>query len=114
MRNIYSSTTEGILWLGEFSGDGDTGANSISQETAATAFELIRSLAADRHWNSQEHAQSMAREESDALAALLDLSWWQRAWTVQEAVLPKKATVLRNDEATTIRSQTCAPHVSET
>ncbi|EWY84622.1 hypothetical protein FOYG_12052 [Fusarium oxysporum NRRL 32931] len=30
MRNIYSSTTEGILWLGEFSGDGDTGANSIS------------------------------------------------------------------------------------
>ncbi|KAH7473185.1 hypothetical protein FOMA001_g12636 [Fusarium oxysporum f. sp. matthiolae] len=93
MRNIYSSTTEGILWLGEFSGDGDTGANSISQETAATAFELVRSLAADRHWNSQEHAQSMAREESDALAALLDLSWWQRAWTVQEAVLPKKATL---------------------
>ncbi|WJG36102.1 heterokaryon incompatibility protein-domain-containing protein [Fusarium oxysporum Fo47] len=74
MRNIYSSTTEGTLWLGEFSGDGDTGANSILQETAATAFELVRSLAADRHWNSQEHAQSMAREESDALAALLDLS----------------------------------------
>ncbi|EMT62628.1 hypothetical protein FOC4_g10006253 [Fusarium odoratissimum] len=82
MRNIYSSTTEGVLWLGEFSGDGDTGANHISQETAAVAFELVRSLAADQHWNSQEHAQSMVREESDALAALLDLSWWQRAWTV--------------------------------
>ncbi|KAG7407553.1 hypothetical protein ACKAV7_012797 [Fusarium commune] len=93
MRNIYSSTTEGILWLGEFSGNGDTGANFISHETAATAFQLVRSLAAGHHWNSHEHAQSMAREESDALAALLDLSWWQRAWTVQEAVLPKKATL---------------------
>ncbi|KAF5639579.1 heterokaryon incompatibility protein (het-6OR allele) [Fusarium sp. NRRL 25303] len=93
MRNIYSSTIEGILWLGEFSGTVNTDTNSISQQTVATAFKLIRSLADDHHWNSQEHAQSMAREESDALTALLNLSWWQRAWTVQETVLPKKATL---------------------
>ncbi|KAF5716021.1 putative BAS1-transcription factor [Fusarium globosum] len=93
MKNIYSSTIEGILWLREFSSTSDTGANSVSQQTVATAFKLIRSPAEDHHWNSQEHAQSMAREEADALTALLNLSWWQRAWTVQEAVLPKKATL---------------------
>ncbi|CVK96323.1 related to heterokaryon incompatibility protein (het-6OR allele) [Fusarium proliferatum] len=90
MRNIYSSTIEGILWLGEFSSTSDTGANSVSQQTVATAFKLIRSLAEDHHWNSQEHAQSMAREEADALTALLNLSWWQRAWTVKKRFSRRK------------------------
>ncbi|KAF4339480.1 heterokaryon incompatibility (het-6OR allele) [Fusarium beomiforme] len=95
MRSIYSSATEGILWLGDFAttATSDAGANYISANTAATAFALLKSMAANHHWNSQEHAESMANEDSVALATLLNLSWWQRAWTVQEAVLPKKATL---------------------
>ncbi|KAF4453691.1 hypothetical protein F53441_3700 [Fusarium austroafricanum] len=102
MREVYSSTTEAILWLGDFidndnsvtgSADG-TAVNLICPDVAATAFSLLRSMAANNHWNSTDHLnQAITETESDALSALLNLSWWQRAWTVQEAVLPKKATV---------------------
>ncbi|KAM0553088.1 hypothetical protein ACHAPJ_007636 [Fusarium lateritium] len=105
MRDIYSSTTEAILWLGDFSESSDSetssasvstaAVNYISEDHAVTAFALLRSMAANRHWNNKsgDSDESVSKKESDALSALLNLSWWQRAWTVQETVLPKKATL---------------------
>ncbi|KAJ4267197.1 hypothetical protein NW762_003298 [Fusarium torreyae] len=104
MRDIYSSTTEAILWLGDFKSveseispaSVQTAAvNHISEDNATTAFALLRSMAANRHWNNKfgNSDESVSKRESDALSALLNLSWWQRAWTVQETVLPKKATL---------------------
>jgi hypothetical protein len=103
MRDIYSSTNEAILWLGDFSDDGESGTgpaitpgdgNYISHETVEVAFSLLRSMATSQHWASREKSeQATTKMKFDALSALLNLSWWQRAWTVQEAVLPKTAVL---------------------
>lgn len=100
MRDIYSSTNEAILWLGDFCDEAESGTgpltspndvNYISYGIAETAFSLLRSMAASHHWASRKPSEQAAvKTKFDALSALLNLSWWQRAWTVQEAVRPKE------------------------
>jgi hypothetical protein len=103
MREIYSSTKEAILWLGDFSENAEFGlglvmtpidGSYISYKTAEAAFSLLRSMAANYHWDCREPSEQFAvRTKFDALSALFNLPWWQRAWTVQEAVLPKEAVL---------------------
>lgn len=102
MRNIYSLTSQAILWLGDFS-DAESGTglaisprdeNYIYHKTAEEAFSLLQSMAASHHWASREPSEQAAvKMKFDALSVLLNLSWWQRAWTVQEAVLPQEAVL---------------------
>lgn len=62
---------------------------TISEGDALKAFSLVRRLASNDHL---PHARLM--EETQALSTLMDLAWWHRIWTVQEAVLPFNATVI--------------------
>ncbi|ETS77398.1 hypothetical protein PFICI_11272 [Pestalotiopsis fici W106-1] len=124
MRDIYSNAEEGLLWLGDFEEDhhgtdstgpvysissnehlshtqnlssvSDTdsappalGSTIISQAAAAKAFSLIRRLASNDHIPHENLV-----EETQALNTLMNLAWWQRMWTVQEAILPRKTTII--------------------
>ncbi|RSL50395.1 hypothetical protein CEP54_011967 [Fusarium duplospermum] len=96
MQKIYSSTERAILWLGEFS-DGPTAApNHIPRQTATDAFALLELMAANKHYIN--HREDRNKELDDkaisSLSFLVDLPWWHRAWTVQEAVLPPDATIM--------------------
>ncbi|KAF2015229.1 hypothetical protein BU24DRAFT_174169 [Aaosphaeria arxii CBS 175.79] len=63
------------------------------------AFDLIQELAKDQHLREISglcHLQGDNRfgDSIQALLALLRRPWWQRIWTVQEAVLPKDGIVM--------------------
>jgi len=96
MSKIYSWTSRVLLWIGDFSGDKDTGPNIIPEETTKAAFDLIEFLADDKHYNPVDGGQNGGPKEEQfvALARLVRLPWWNRAWTVQEAVLPKDAVMI--------------------
>lgn len=96
MSKIYSRTWRAILWLGDFS-DGPTAkVNQIPREAATAAFALLEVMAANSHHCSghEEVDEELADQGSVGLFDLFQLPWWNRAWTVQEAVLPKNATVV--------------------
>ncbi|KAF4973369.1 hypothetical protein FSARC_347 [Fusarium sarcochroum] len=89
MKNIYSRTNRAILWLGDFSDEPNAIANHIPCHIATAAFNLLESLAANHHI---EGFSEDVDESISGLHRLLQLSWWHRAWTVQEAILPPDAT----------------------
>lgn len=100
MRKIYSRTERAILWLGDFS-DGPTMAtNQIPRQTATAAFSLLKSMAVNNHYCSghEEGNKELADKGISSLSCLLQLPWWHRAWTVQEAVLPPNATIVCGTE----------------
>jgi hypothetical protein len=109
MRRIYETTTEGIMWLGDCSEGGTeilldmtpdattVTSNFIPRTYAVKAFDFLECLAKDIHLNSKEVASFLPNglgEPNNVLPMkmLLDLPWWRRIWTVQEVVLPPKAT----------------------
>ncbi|KAJ3454430.1 hypothetical protein MRS44_018324 [Fusarium solani] len=110
MRDIYSNTTMAILWLGDYSDSPDplpapqnpsSVTNHIPRQIAVAAFAFIKSMATnghyDRYHDDSDHKASghdLASNGVGALSCLLQLSWWHRVWTVQEAVLPENATIV--------------------
>lgn len=67
---------------------------TITKAEVARAFSLIQSLASDAHFAVPAASNISLSEACSALSTLLDLPWWGRIWTVQEAVLPDKVTVI--------------------
>ncbi|RSL83700.1 hypothetical protein CEP51_004345 [Fusarium floridanum] len=106
MRDIYSRTTQAILWLGDFAEDFDssrlastkprTNENLIPEQTVLAAFTFLEVLAADHHYDIkyEEPGQDLIGQGVSAILVLTKLSWWHRVWTVQEAVLPPEATLM--------------------
>ncbi|KAK0652479.1 hypothetical protein B0T16DRAFT_406252 [Cercophora newfieldiana] len=97
MKEIYSNTQRAILWLGDYS---DTAVPShpnavLSRGEVKAAFGIAEDLAADRHHDTPEDRE--IAEGYRALDALLKVPWWQRIWTVQEALLPKHAVLRYGD-----------------
>lgn len=96
MSKIYSWTNRALLWVGDFSGDKDAWPNVIPEQTAKVALDLVEDLADDKHYNPVDGGKNdgPTEEQFVALARLLLLPWWNRAWTVQEAILPKDAAIV--------------------
>lgn len=109
MKEIYEGTTLGLLWLGapltmanppEAQDSHDKLRTHISYRDAFNAFKLIRTIAEadeDAYFINRRYGKAGAiRVTSDScygLYAFMNLGWWHRIWTVQEAVLPRKAMV---------------------
>ncbi|KAK4445261.1 heterokaryon incompatibility protein-domain-containing protein [Podospora aff. communis PSN243] len=103
MSEIYSKAQVGLLWLGGFEEDltpPDRGlhrTSTIPRHKAERAYSVIRMLARGSHLPEcfkDTDSTNDADDGYDALECLLDLSWWSRIWTVQEAVLPPETTVV--------------------
>lgn len=79
----------------------ETPRTRIKSVDAANAFELIRKIAEageDHHFEDDESPGEAGgikatRVSRVGLERLMCLSWWNRIWTVQEAVLPRRAIV---------------------
>ncbi|KAK0619069.1 heterokaryon incompatibility protein-domain-containing protein [Immersiella caudata] len=89
MNDIHSNAKRGILWLGRYH-DADSEATDdpnadLTEDEAKTAFGVLKDLSAGLHHEAKTDEMVMA---CLALGTLLQLPWWQRIWTVQEAVLP--------------------------
>ncbi|EEU46690.1 uncharacterized protein NECHADRAFT_77319 [Fusarium vanettenii 77-13-4] len=96
MSKIYSRTRRAILWLGDFSYGPIAKVNQIPRKTATATFALIKAMAANNHYSSGHEGgnRELADQGIAGLSCLFQLPWWNRAWTLQEAVLPSNATVV--------------------
>jgi len=114
MKDIYARAPNTILWLGDYL-DGSSSlpphtmgtspvrrcpSAAMSRREVATAFRFLRRLARDEDGacdvplTRRLAAQPPGPECFEAMKSLLALPWWSRIWTVQEAVLPKRPTVM--------------------
>ncbi|KAK3690275.1 heterokaryon incompatibility protein-domain-containing protein [Podospora appendiculata] len=96
MRHIYPNTAHAILWLCEFSHNYSFGSdNVLPQETFESAFDLIEIMAEGGHFYPTDPSKTyrIDNQRVDALSDIMNLSWWHRIWTVQEAVLPGRASI---------------------
>lgn len=96
MGHIYSNTTQCLIWLGEVRSD-------IMLSDAESAVGIIGFMS--EYGKSQDSKprtpQSLLSERTlhGPMQALKSISlgsnpWWQRIWTLQEAVLPSKSCML--------------------
>ncbi|KUI63103.1 Heterokaryon incompatibility protein 6, OR allele [Cytospora mali] len=106
MSEIYKGTALALLGLGSVTADAqenedeDSG-SKISYIDAVNAFDFIRRIAEagdDDHFvfdedSSEAGAIQATQDSCNALWTLMGLSWWHRIWTVQEAVLPRRAII---------------------
>ncbi|KAK0758879.1 hypothetical protein N5P37_008365 [Trichoderma harzianum] len=85
MGRIYNKCKQGAIWLGSL---GD-----IAQTDAQAALDTLSWIAGDQDtppWLDDEQKRITA---AAALKTVLNVSWWSRIWTVQEAILPPTATI---------------------
>ncbi|KAK1237024.1 hypothetical protein MKX07_000446 [Trichoderma sp. CBMAI-0711] len=85
MGRIYRQSTQGAIWLGPL--------GATSPSNAQAALDTLSWIAGEQDpppWLAHEAKRIAA---SSALKALLNVSWWSRIWTVQEVILPPKATI---------------------
>ncbi|KAF5655218.1 heterokaryon incompatibility (het-6OR allele) [Fusarium heterosporum] len=97
MTKIYSQTERAILWLGDFSEHLDITTNHFPREKATDAFNFLTSVVMPNHENGSlgtDEDHELIQRGPPAFLSLLQLPWWHRAWTVQEAVLPSDAIVV--------------------
>ncbi|KAI0836634.1 heterokaryon incompatibility protein-domain-containing protein [Hypoxylon sp. FL0890] len=118
MKKIYSNTKCAILWLGDYDegsllsalqpscyerapspclSDYAKSGQNPSRTTVVKAFSFLKLLA--RHEDlyslipSGDRSEEVAEflESVDDIYQVLNMPWWERIWTVQEALLPAQA-----------------------
>ncbi|KAI4865532.1 heterokaryon incompatibility protein-domain-containing protein [Hypoxylon rubiginosum] len=96
MRQIYSKTKQCLLWFGEIRSD-------IQLSDASSALDVIHFLNDFNEDSPVDIGVSYSSISEQTLPnimkalrsiALLENPWWHRVWTLQEAILPSKASML--------------------
>ena len=87
MRRIYTQCSQCIIWLGL----SDTSLHS--PEDAHIAADTIAWIAGEGNMPPWHQDHRKLGRAAAAVKSLMSVSWWSRIWTVQEAVLPSRATV---------------------
>ncbi|KAK4504293.1 hypothetical protein PRZ48_005209 [Zasmidium cellare] len=89
MREIYGSAAETVVWLGENSGSG-------------LAMELIRNFPGDGEYHDMLKlgCDTWYARHWDALHSMLEASYWERCWTLQEIIVSENITIMYGDEST--------------
>jgi hypothetical protein len=92
MREIYSSASRTVVWLG------------VADEDSDTAFDICEQLVEDAQtpgysgasFNAENNAPERTEidKNDESVPNLLARSWWTRVWVVQEIVLAKDALVV--------------------
>ena len=92
MRLIYKHCSRCLIWLGEVE-------DGFTVQDAEAAFAFIRLFAVCHNQPAPDVPPNLQTPRviegaSQALKAMMlnENPWWSRIWTVQEAVLPQKAT----------------------
>ncbi|CAO2651423.1 Nn.00g039930.m01.CDS01 [Neocucurbitaria sp. VM-36] len=112
MRDIYRACSHCVMWLGEIPGS----SQGFCLEDAEAAIAFIRSVAEKELPLANERSRSPALDQLDepeklptlfqsgpkgeaarrafAAFAMYGNPWWQRIWTIQEAILPQSAEIV--------------------
>lgn len=96
MKAIYKQSNNAIVWLGEW--DPVTLSNhSAIQET----YQLLKDLASNKHcqhipllWDPDASYNKSRSEVCSIIEYLVSRSYWNRAWIVQEFILPNQADIV--------------------
>lgn len=96
MKEIYSSTSSVILWLGAVAEDSlAPGRCSSAVMTRRQAFDAFQCLTALTWEEKDFHTHlGLEAEWEAAMSLLFRLPWWRRIWTIQEATLPKRGVLM--------------------
>jgi hypothetical protein len=92
MRRIYANSGTCYVWLGAIDNT-----SQCSLEAARRALSCIRYFAQIHVSEQFPHdlaTGAMQEEARHGLEALMDLPWWKRMWTVQEAAIPPNCQAL--------------------
>ncbi|KAF7539643.1 hypothetical protein G7054_g1984 [Neopestalotiopsis clavispora] len=77
---------------------GEHAASTTLNSTIISEADTIKALSLVRYLSSNEHLDHMVlselKEGTQALSTFMNLAWWHRIWTVQEAILPRKITII--------------------
>jgi hypothetical protein len=116
MKAIYSNTKRGILWLGGYRDPDAAAASNPNAIMTEAEVEAAFGVLEDLHSGRQHKTKTQElRAAYFALETLLQLPWWQRIWTVQEALLPKY-TLLRYGNSEIPFKKCCysySPYITE-
>ncbi|KAL5603905.1 hypothetical protein FOVSG1_006655 [Fusarium oxysporum f. sp. vasinfectum] len=98
MGKIFQGSLHCLVWLGEISTVNDKGLRYTVQDAKA-AFEMIRLITDDEMEGDLPASLGTSTARKGAVNALSGMMirgnmWWQRVWTVQEAVLPAQKIIL--------------------
>lgn len=85
MHRIYTQCDQCAIWLGPLGG--------IDPSDAEASFEMLSWIAGYNQTPSWLHDKGRRDSAANALKTMVTLPWWNRIWTVQEALLPGRATV---------------------
>lgn len=91
MDRIYETCTRCLIWFGQLD-------DSVPLQDAEAAFELLSYIAGARFVKTPAVLRDQATFNRTMLAisamTVWKQAWWQRAWTLQEAVLPAEKVLL--------------------
>ena len=85
MRRVYSQCEQCAIWFGSL--------GSIPRELAQAALDTISWLAREESEPSWLQHSIQLTQIPSILKTFMTLPWWNRIWTVQEALLPRNATI---------------------
>lgn len=100
MSDIFSIATTVIVWLGEAEKK-DTAAFELLERLGKILSKERRDKSRFSSWSAQPTAQSYhtSPDELTTLKALLNNSWFTRAWTFQEAIFAKSALIVHGTQS---------------
>ncbi|KAH7345819.1 heterokaryon incompatibility protein-domain-containing protein [Pyrenochaeta sp. MPI-SDFR-AT-0127] len=97
MDKIYYGAQEVLIWLGDEEDDSDRALSLIGEINAIS--RRLQSGQVLHLVNMEEHGLPPYRDPCwKALGRLMNRPWFQRVWTVQEAVFARKSTVFCGDK----------------
>ncbi|KAI1326150.1 heterokaryon incompatibility protein-domain-containing protein [Xylariaceae sp. FL0255] len=101
MQEIYMQTTGAILWLGSYGVQpSDLTPRSVptvtwlKEDNVKMAFGLLRTLASGDHLVVQDEKLCCTPADIESLGSVLNVDWWYRMWTAQEAMLSPTAKLV--------------------
>ncbi|KAF2162366.1 hypothetical protein M409DRAFT_58460 [Zasmidium cellare ATCC 36951] len=94
MGRIYAAAVQVLAWLGELR-------EGIAVEDAQAAIDILEFFDAHRRDSSTQAPECLRDKQATERAmnamrtiGVTENEWWRRIWTLQEAVLPARATIL--------------------
>jgi hypothetical protein len=93
MGNIYKNCQQGLIWLGELA------SHDVTASGARALFDYLEYVALRRSLAASELTEPRLSKIFVTMEAMMKSQWWQRIWTIQEALLPPSATVLFGSES---------------
>lgn len=107
MSSIYRDCSRVVMWLGPKEKDTEEAfsslarvGRSVERTTNGCSMASPDSKSDKKTWYHQEFPLPLSDDDWLAIATLSDRSWFHRVWTVQEAVLANRFSIMQSSDLT--------------